>query len=336
MPGFDFADFSKPLVDGICMYGDQMIGVPFDIPIFIMMYRKDLFDKHGLKAPTTMDEYMNVVKAIDEAERKNGTFGTTGQLKSGHYSLECDWTAWVWSMGGSVFGKDQMFSGGDAEGIEGLEYMLELVKHMPPAATTWTWDGEGQSAAQGTGRHPAFLGRVLPQLRRSQELEGRRPLRGGQPAHGEEAPDAGRGGLQRDPAYRPPGRLVDRAVEIFEEPGRRLDLHAMGHLEGRGGALLHAGRRRLAGARIRRSATPGSRPPPRSGPAQRGTSRPSNGRSTTPWARSRTCPSWAEMANNVIPVELGKLLAGQYGSAKECMAAIKPQADQLAQPFRKS
>jgi hypothetical protein len=36
----------------------------------------------------------------------------------------------------------------------------------------------------------------------------------------------------------------------------------------------------------------------------------------------------------VVPVELGKLLAGQHASGEECMAAIKAQADELAAPFR--
>src|SRR3546814_7565363 len=113
------------------------------------MYRKDLLEKHGLSVPATMDEYMNVARTIHEAESGNGIAGTTGQLKSGHYSLNCDWTAWLWSHGGSIFDKAGFFSGGDAEGLEGLEYMLELVKYMPPAAKTWTWDGEGQSISQG-------------------------------------------------------------------------------------------------------------------------------------------------------------------------------------------
>ena len=55
MPGFDWDDFSKPLVDGISMYEGKMVGIPFDIPIFILMYRKDLLrqarhqgaDHHG-------------------------------------------------------------------------------------------------------------------------------------------------------------------------------------------------------------------------------------------------------------------------------------------------
>jgi multiple sugar transport system substrate-binding protein len=36
----------------------------------------------------------------------------------------------------------------------------------------------------------------------------------------------------------------------------------------------------------------------------------------------------------VIPVELGKLLAGQYASPQQCMDAIKAKADELAAPFR--
>jgi multiple sugar transport system substrate-binding protein len=96
MPGFDWNDFSKPLVDGISMYDGKMVGIPFDIPIFILMYRKDLFDKHGIKVPTTMDEYMAAVKAIDAAERGKASSAppvssspatirstATGQLGSG-------------------------------------------------------------------------------------------------------------------------------------------------------------------------------------------------------------------------------------------------------------
>jgi multiple sugar transport system substrate-binding protein len=46
LPDFDWNDFSKSLMRGISTYKDRLIGIPFDIPIFILMYRKDLFDKH--------------------------------------------------------------------------------------------------------------------------------------------------------------------------------------------------------------------------------------------------------------------------------------------------
>ena len=164
MPGYDWEDFSPPLVDGIAMaYGAQM-GVPFDIPIAILMYRKDLYDKHGIEVPTTMAEYMEVTKALHEAEVGNGIYGTTGQLKSGHYSLECDWTIWLWAHGGSIFNKDQMFSGNDEQGMEGLRYMLDLVNYMPADALTWTWDGQWQSMAQGIAAQCISWGEFFPGL----------------------------------------------------------------------------------------------------------------------------------------------------------------------------
>ncbi len=46
-------------------------------------------------------------------------------------------------------------------------------------------------------------------------------------------------------------------------------------------------------------------------------------------------PVWAEISNGIIPTELGKLLAGQYGSPEQCMASIGAQADKAAAPFRK-
>ena len=76
-------DYSEPLVRGISTFGDKLIGIPFDIPIFILMYRKDLLDKHGLQIPTTMDDYMNVVRALDEAERGNGIYSTTRPAQVG-------------------------------------------------------------------------------------------------------------------------------------------------------------------------------------------------------------------------------------------------------------
>jgi multiple sugar transport system substrate-binding protein len=45
-------------------------------------------------------------------------------------------------------------------------------------------------------------------------------------------------------------------------------------------------------------------------------------------------PAWVEISHNIIPMELVKLLAGQYSSPEQCMAAIKEQADKWAAPFR--
>ena len=149
MPGFDFDDFSKPLVEGISLYQDKWVGLPFDIPIFTLMYRKDILEKHGIAVPKTYDEFTAAVKMITEMEKEAGIYGTGLQAKSGHYSLECDWSQAVWGHGGSIFNKDKKFSGNDAEGVAGLKWYQEMLKNSPANSVASTWDGQFQMGASG-------------------------------------------------------------------------------------------------------------------------------------------------------------------------------------------
>jgi multiple sugar transport system substrate-binding protein len=278
-----------------------------------------------------MDEYLNAVRAIDQAERGNGVFGTTGQLRSGHYSLNCDWTAWLWSQGGSVFGKDGTFSGGDAEGVAGLNYMLELVEHMPPAAKTWTWDGEGQSLRQGNAALCISWGEFFPTF---------------------DGPDSKVKGLME--AARPPKEAKLRAPS---EAGV-LEVPHIGHQGGSSLAISRHSRNPDAAWAfmqwvcskdvVARSSTLGGASPVRSSAFRdpRVLENARVGPGTTrhfpavEWTINNAMgsepkfPAWAELSNNTIPVELGRLLAGQHRSPADCMAAIKRVADRAAAPFR--
>ena len=161
MPNYNMDDFLPALVDGISMYDGIMVGVPYDIPIFITMYRQDIYEELGLKVPTTMDEYLANAVAIQEAKAPE-IYGTTGQMKSGHYSLECDWTCWLWSHGGSIFGPDGKFTGNDEDGLAAMEYWNKLKANMPEGVTTWTWDGQGQSVLQGIAGQALSWGEFFP------------------------------------------------------------------------------------------------------------------------------------------------------------------------------
>jgi ABC-type glycerol-3-phosphate transport system substrate-binding protein len=262
MPGFDIDDFSKPLVEGISMFRDKMIGLPFDIPIFVMIYRKDLLEKHKIQPPATMDEYLNVVRAIDQAERGNGVFGTTGQLRSGHYSLNCDWTAWL--------------DGPDSK-VKGLMEAARPPKEAKLRAPSETGfleiphighQGGSSLAISRYSRNPdaawAFMQWVCSKdvVARSSTLGGASPVRS----------------------------------SAFKDP------------------------RVLENARVGPGTT-------RHFPAIEWTI--NNAMGSEP-----KFPAWAELSNNTIPVELGRLLAGQHHSPADCMAAIKRVADRAAAPFR--
>ena len=326
MPDFDWGDFSQPLVDGIAMYDGKMVGIPFDIPIFILMYRRDILEKHGLSVPTDVEEYMNVAAAITEAEAGNNLFGNAYQARSGHYSLECDWTAAVWGHGGSIFRADGTFAGNDEQGIKGLEYYQKiLADYTPPAATTWTWDGQFQAMQQGQAAMCVSWGEFFPGMdadesavqglmeaaRPPAEIPGRRPVS-----------EAGFGEI---PAIGHQGGSVialsqysanKEAAWIFMQWACSKDV--MARVSTLGGGASPMRNSSFTDPRVKEKAVVGP-----------GTTRHFD---IVKWTIDNAMgsepdmPIWAELANNDIPVTLGKLLTGEDydGSAKAAM-------DELAQ-----
>ncbi|MCX7431676.1 MAG: extracellular solute-binding protein [Planctomycetia bacterium] len=137
------------LVEATASHDGRIIGVPFDIPIFIMMYRKDILDELRLAVPKTMGEYLDTVRAIDEAKRGQGIHGTVGQWKTGHFSLQCDASAWTWAHGGHHFSAENRPDYVTEGNAKGLRYMLQLGKHMSPDVREWDWNGQAAALTQG-------------------------------------------------------------------------------------------------------------------------------------------------------------------------------------------
>jgi multiple sugar transport system substrate-binding protein len=334
MPDFDWDDFSKPLLDGISMFDGKLVSIPFDIPIFILMYRRDLYEKHGLKVPADLNEYMANVKAIQEAEKGNGIYGTTGQLRSGHYSLECDWTAWLWGNGGSIYNKEGMFTGGDEQGIKGLEYLMEISKNCPPGALTWTWDGEGQSVAQGLAGQVITWGEYFPSFDGANSkvaglMEAAPPpkalsLRTPDQCGFNEIPNVGHQGGSGLGLSR--YSQNQEAAFIFMQWACSKDVVGRGSVLGGGASPVRLSAftdpRTLAAAKV--------------GPGTTRHFKAVEETINTMMGSEPDFPAWAELSNNTIPVELGKFLTGQHASPQACMDAIKPVADEMAAPFRKA
>lgn len=326
MPDFDWDDFSQPLVDGIAMYEDKMVGIPFDIPIAILMYRKDILDKHGIGVPTTMEEYMAAAAAITEAEKENGLFGNASQARSGHYSLECDWTIYLWGHGGSIFNAENKFAGNDDNGIQGLEYYYKLTKdYTPPAATTWTWDGQFQAMQQGQSAMCISWGEFFPGMDANEskvqglmeharppvETNGRRAV--SQAGFGEIPAVGHQGGSTIGLSQYSQNK---EAAWIFMQWACSKDVMARVSTLGGGASPMRLSS--FEDPRVKEKAVVGP-----------GTTRHFD---TINWTINNAMgsepdmPIWAELANNEIPVTLGKLLTGQDydGSAKAAM-------DELAQ-----
>lgn len=328
MPNYNFDDFLVPLVDGISMYEDTMVGVPYDIPIFIYMYRKDVYDELGLKVATTMDEFLANAQAIQKAKGPD-IYGTTGQMKSGHYSLECDWTAWLWGHGGSIFGPDSKFSGNDAAGLEAMEYWVKLKENMPPGVTSWTWDGQGQSVGQGIAGQVLSWGEFFPSWdnpessRVSGLMEAAVPpapnaLRTVEQTGFGEIPGVGhQGGSSL--AVSKYSKSED-AAWLFAQWATSADTQVF--ITTLGGGTGPTRTSVYDDARVKANAKPGIPGTTRHLDVVRDTI--DNHMGSEP-----DLPEWAELANDTIPVELGRFFAGEYDSPKAAMDSIADKVDKI-------
>lgn len=327
MPNYNIDDFLPALVDGISKYQDRWVGVPYDIPIFIMIYRKDIYEKLGLKAPATLEELYTNSKTITD-EMGPTMYGTSGQMKSGHYSLECDWTAWLWGHGGSIFGPDGKFTGNDEAGIAAMEYWDKLKKTMPPGVDGWTWDGQGQSVAQGVAASMLSWGEFFPYFDdpASTKISGLcevavppAPIKlrtVGETGFGEIPGVGHQGGSSL--AVSQYSKSPD-AAWIFMQWATCADTQALittlGGGTGPTRASVYDDPRVKANARVGAGTT-------RHLPIVRETIAKHMG-------SEPDLPEWAELSNDTIPVALGKYFAGEYKSPKEALDDIAAKVSDI-------
>lgn len=323
MPNYNIDDFVPALVDGIAKYQNRWVGVPYDIPIFLMIYRKDIYEKLGLHAPTTFEELLNNSATITK-EMGPKTYGYAGQMKSGHYALECEWTAMLWGHGGSILNVDGNFVGNDERGVAALDYYTKLKETMPPGVDGWTWDGQGQAVAQGVAASMLSWGEFFPyfddpsQTKVSGLCEAVVPP---QPIALRKPSECGLGEIPGVGHQGGSSLAVSRnskspdAAWIFMQWATCADTQALITVLGGGTGptrtSVYDDPRVLAKAKVGAGTT-------RHLPVVRETISKYMG-------SEPDLPQWAQISSDTIPVGLGKYFAGNYGSSKEALDDISTQ-----------
>ncbi len=109
-PSYDPEDLIDGYVQNIGVAGGKkgylpgptgaLYGVPFGSETSVLGYRKDIFEKHGLKVPETYDELLDVTCKIQELEP--GMAGLTSRGKSGHQASHA-FLLHLAPLGGRVF-----------------------------------------------------------------------------------------------------------------------------------------------------------------------------------------------------------------------------------------
>lgn len=128
-------------------YNGKLFGLPMQAQMYVMAYRKDVFDAAGLKPPTTFAEMIDAAKKI-QAE---------GTIK---YPIALPWNATAdittnYQAAMNSYGKDFLDSAGkpqfaSAESGKALEQMKSLLPYMDPQVTTFDQPKVQQQMFNGT------------------------------------------------------------------------------------------------------------------------------------------------------------------------------------------
>ncbi|EEX13591.1 putative sugar ABC transporter, periplasmic sugar-binding protein [Citreicella sp. SE45] len=132
---YEIGDFRTDLsnvatVDGVLYFAPFVGGGD------VMMYRKDLLEDAGIDTPTTLDEMVAAIKALDEAD--NGAHGWSARGQRGSGMNVWRWTPFFRAMGGEWLDGDMPAFNSDA-GVEATDLYIDLMKSAPPGVATFNW-----------------------------------------------------------------------------------------------------------------------------------------------------------------------------------------------------
>ncbi len=147
-------------------YKDHLYALPTESFGAAMVYRKDLFDKHGIKTPTTIDELEDAAKKLIIDTDKDGKIDIYGAVSRGKAGEEPTIvvSGFAWAYGGTWFEGGASTAGeikskqakptfNSPEFLAGFKKYCDILRmYGPPGIKDYTWyelvqDGKTGSAA---------------------------------------------------------------------------------------------------------------------------------------------------------------------------------------------
>lgn len=116
----------------------------------LFFYRRDLFEKHGLRPPETWDDVLAAARTIHEREQAGGrVHGYVMRAAQGNAAV-ADFMPIFWSFGAEMFDAEGRPTVNSPEAVAALKFMLELGKYSPPGYASFNADEVAAHLLQGT------------------------------------------------------------------------------------------------------------------------------------------------------------------------------------------
>lgn len=155
-PAYDAADLIDGYVGNIGVAGGKkgylpgptgsLFGLPFGSETSILGYRKDIFEKHGLKVPGTYDELLDLACKIPKLEPGMG--GLASRAASGHHASHA-YLLHLAPLGGRIFDDAWNPTMNNAAGVKAAEALKTIVNCGAEGAKTFGFAEAGTSFLQG-------------------------------------------------------------------------------------------------------------------------------------------------------------------------------------------
>lgn len=152
--GYSLDDFPQAAIGSLTDRG-QIWGLPYCFVSNVLIYRADLFEKHSIAVPQTLDELTAAAVAVQEAERADGNEDFYGIAIRG--APNCGLNFWIigstWgpSFGASWYDDDGRPTLATPELIGAVEHYVDLVRRAGPPESP-TMDFIDCMACYGAGR----------------------------------------------------------------------------------------------------------------------------------------------------------------------------------------
>ncbi len=136
-PNYDVGDIVKGYYENLGLVGGRkgylpgpgakLYGLPYGAETSVLGYRKDIFEKHGLKPPTDYTEFRNLLQVI---KQKEGIGSLTSRGQAGHQCVHA-WLLHLNPLGGEVFDENWNLTFNKQQGIDALTFLKEVVDTGP-------------------------------------------------------------------------------------------------------------------------------------------------------------------------------------------------------------
>lgn len=136
----------RPVIDHTCAFhipgvGQKRFGIPFQNDVYVLAYRKDLFEKYGLSVPRTPAEYVQAAKALTNSVDESGRrvpFGTALSAKRARSDFAEDFINFLRAFGGDLFDRDLVPIINSPAGRRALEFYKSLLPFAPPESINYS------------------------------------------------------------------------------------------------------------------------------------------------------------------------------------------------------